>query len=85
MANVNYSNSEGWMGAGLTWNYYFSPIDFRYNDVWVVPEFGNNNTMEILRKWAVTSYSPEETAFWIEVRNTGPSLYFAVNFVNISP
>ena len=85
MANINYTLFQGWMGANLTWNYNISPIDFRYNDVWIAPEFGQTNNLEILRKWAVASYPPEETAFWFELKNTGPAVYFDVNFVNIAP
>lgn len=86
MANVNYWLLEGWMGGGLTWNYYVEPIDARYNDVWIVPNPVSNQSgsLEILRKWVVAS--PAVYQLWFELQNhSEESVYFAVNVVNVEP
>jgi hypothetical protein len=87
MATVNYWNGQIWIDAGLTWNYYFSPTDARYNDLWIAPDPASNASgdVEILRKWSVAS--PQEIEFWITVRNNDAvnPVYFAWNFVDISP
>ncbi len=84
MANVNYWLFEGWMGGGLTWNYYISPIDTRYNDILVVPVPPSAGNLEILRKWVVTS--PQEDQLWYQVRNNSADpVYFGINFINVAP
>jgi|GEM_PF-6724175 len=86
MANVNYWNGEIWMGAELSWNYFFHPTDARFNDVWVAPDPASNATgnVEITRKWSVAS--PQEIQLWFTVRNNAPSpVYFAWNVVDVSP
>jgi hypothetical protein len=86
MANLNFWNQEMWMGGGLTWNFYWSPIDARYNDIWVVPDPASNQSgnLEILRKWVVAS--PGLYEFWFQVRNnSSSSVYFDVNVINVEP
>lgn len=84
MANVNYSLLQGWMGGGLTWNYFIHPIDTRFNDVLVVPNPPSTGNLEILRKWVVTS--PQEDQLWYQVRNnTANAVYFGINLINIGP
>lgn len=89
MAHVNYIPvNEGYMGGGLTWQYYLSPIDSRYNDVVVTPDvFANNQSgnLEILRKWFVTD-AQGNAQLWYEVRNNSSNdSYFNINLVNITP
>jgi hypothetical protein len=86
MAQLNYANGDVWIGGGLTWNYYLSPTDARYNDVWIAPDPASNasGNVEILRKWSVAS--PQEIELWFEVRNNSADpVWFAWNFIDVSP
>lgn len=86
MASVNYELLQGWMGGGLTWNYYLEPIDERYNDVWVAPapSYDPTGNLEILSKWVVAS--PAGYQLWYTIRNNSPdAVYFWINTVNVGP
>jgi hypothetical protein len=86
MASVDYQLLQGWMGGGLTWNYYLTGINERYYDVWVSPAPGYNSSgnLEILRKWMVMS--PAGDQLWFELRNNTPqAVNYWINVVYIGP
>lgn len=86
MASVNYFNGEIWIGAGLTWNYFFHPLSGRYHDISCSPRFDTpaGSSVEILRKWNVNQ--PNQIQLFIQIINHNPyPVYFEWNICDVAP